>query len=84
MVDAGAQIAPFPGQGSPQTEEEARVDDPVAREQVPDLARGRPGRDDDRDLAMAGTVQRLEQLDGEPDQSGRDDERDQRSDPPPP
>ena len=42
------------------------------------------GRDPDRHAAVAGAVERLEQLDEEPDQRGREQQREHRQDPPAP
>ena len=83
---ARLEVAALAGQGGAQREEASVVDDAARLEQVADLAGGRAVGDREADLAVARSLERLEELDEEGDRDGGGAERDEGEEPqqPPP
>ena len=81
LIGPGAHVAAIAGERRAGVEEEARVDHALTLEQIADLARGRMRRDRDGDAAVARTVERLQELDEEPDHASGEHQREQRQHP---
>ena len=84
VVRAGPHVPALAGQRRPQVEEEARGDDSVSGQFVADVAGGRVRRDRHRHAPVRRAVERLVELEHEPDHPAGEGEREHGKDSAPP